>query len=315
MTLQQLRYFCEVVRCALNISKAAAALHISQPGLSRQMQLLEQELGVNLFVRNRTRLVRLSDAGTELVALADQTLAAAQSIRDAAREHAGDHVGSLTVATTHTQARYALPDVIRRFSQRYPAVQLSLRQGTPAEVSYLVASGHADISIATQPLDPPTDVVMLPCYELPRIVLTPVGHPLLRSKPLTLAGLASYPLITYDYTFIGRSRLSQAFEAQGLKPYIALNAIDADVIKTYVEFGLGVAIVPSLAFDPKRDRMLRAIDASHLFASNTIQIGIRRHHYLRSYTFAFIELFAPHLDRNTVQAAMAALPGRRPSRA
>src|SRR3954468_2792468 len=186
MTLQQLRYLCEVVRQDLNISKAAHALHVSQPGLSRQLQLLEHELEVELFVRNRKRLVRLTQAGSEIHRNAELTLEAARNIREAAREHAGQDTGALTIATTHTQARYALPHVIRRFAQRYPQVQLSLRQGTPAEVSHLVASGAADLSIATEPVEPRNDVVLLPCYQLNRIVLTPAGHPLLKSKRLTL---------------------------------------------------------------------------------------------------------------------------------
>jgi len=266
--------------------------------------LLEEELAVSLFVRNRKRLVRLSEAGAHLVTLAERTLAEAANIREAAKEYSGHQHGTLTIATTHTQARYALPDVIRRFAQRHPGVQLSLRQGTPAEVSFMVASGHADISIATEPLDPPAGVVMLPCYELPRIVLTPAGHPLLRAKPLTLERLAAYPLITYDYSFIGRSKIALAFEAKGVQPHIALNAIDADVIKTYVDMGLGIAIVPSLAYDRRKDRTLHAIDASRLFEPNTIQLGIRRNHYLRSYTYAFIELFAPHLTRAVVERAI-----------
>jgi LysR family cys regulon transcriptional activator len=311
MTLQQLRYFSEVVRQDLNISKAALVLHVSQPGLSRQLQLLEQELAVELFVRNRRRLTRLSAAGIEIHALAERTLESAAGIREAARDHAGEHHGSLTVATTHTQARYALPEVIRRFRQRYPDVQLSLRQGTPADVSHLVASGSADLSIATEPVEPRPDVVLLPCYELQRIVLTPVGHPLLRSRKLTLEKLAAYPLITYDYAFIGRSKTLRAFEARGLKPNIVLNAIDADVIKTYVEFGLGIAIVPDMAYERRRDKTLRAIDASHLFEPNTIHIGIRRNHYLRGYTYAFIEMFAPHLKRALVEKTIAESATRR----
>ena len=315
MTLQQLRYFCEVVRQDLNISKAAAALHVTQPGLSRQLRLLESELEVELFVRNRTRLVRLSEAGFELAAMAEHTLESAQNIKQAAREYAAPHAGTLTIATTHTQARYALPGVLRRFSKRYPDVQLSLRQGTPAEVSHLVATGNADISIATEPLEPHEAVVMLPCHKLERIVLAPAGHPLLKLKRLTLEKLASYPLITYDYAFIGYSKILRAFESKGMRPHIALNAIDADVIKTYVEFGLGIAIVPDIAYDRARDRNLRAIDASHLFEPNTIQIGIRRNHYLREYVFAFIEMFAPHLKRPAVEHAIARMATRSASRA
>jgi LysR family cys regulon transcriptional activator len=311
MTLHQLRYFCEVVRHNLNISQAAAALRVSQPGLSRQLQLLSQELGVELFVRNRRRLVRLSDVGVHIQAIAEQTLESARNISEAAREHAGGQHGELTIATTHTQARYALPDVVRRFSQRYPHVQLSLRQGTPADVSQLVASGAAHLSIATEPVEPSADVVLLPCYELHRIVLTPARHPLLKAKRLTVEKLAAYPLISYDYTFIGRSKILGAFEARGVSPRIVLNAIDADVIKTYVECGLGIAIVPEMAYDRKRDRALRAIDAKHLFEANTIHIGIRRNKYLRSYMYAFIEMFAPRLKRVVVENAIAEAATRR----
>ena len=310
MTLQQLRYFREVARQDLNISKAAAALHITQPGLSRQLRLFEAELGIELFVRNRTRLVRLSDAGREIVAMAERTLECAQDITAASREHSSQREGSLTIATTHTQARYALPGVLRRFVERYPGVRLSLRQGTPGEVSYLVATGNADISIATEPIDAVDAVVMLPCHKLQRIVLTPAGHPLLKARRLTLEKLAAYPLITYDYAFIGRSKTLGAFEAKGIRPHIALNAIDADVIKTYVEFGLGIAIVPDIAYDRARDKHLRAIDASHLFEPNTIQIGIRRNHYLRGYMFAFIEMFAPHLKRAVVEHAITRMATR-----
>ena len=304
MTLQQLLYLCEVVRQDLNISRAAAALHVSQPGLSRQLQLLEQELAVDLFVRNRKRLVRLSPAGTEIHARAERTLEEARNIKEAAHEHGGQHRGTLTIATTHTQARYALPEVIRRFTQRYPHVQLSLRQGTPADVSQMVAKGAADVSIATEPLEPVPELVLLPCYKLDRIVLTPPRHPLLRVKRLTLERLAEYPLITYDYAFIGRSKTLKPFEAKGIEPNIVLNAIDADVIKTYVEFGLGIAIVPSLAYDRRRDKKLRAIDAKHLFEPNTIHVGIRRNHYLRGYMYAFVEMFAPHLKRTVVEKAI-----------
>jgi len=304
MTLQQLRYLCEVARRDFNISRTADALHISQPGLSRQLQLLEQELGVELFVRNTRRLVRLSDAGTRIVGLAERTLQEAKNIIEVARDSADESSGSLTIATTHTQARYALPDVIRRFSKQFPGVRLSLRQGTPTEVSQLVLSGNADISLAAETVDPVPGMVMLPCYQLPRIVLTPARHPLLRVKQLTLEKLAGYPLITYDFSFIARSKIVRAFEAKGLRPNVVLNAIDADVIKTYVEFRLGIAVLPRMAFDPRRDKGLRAIDASHLFEPNTIHIGIRQNHYLRGYTYAFIEMFASHLTRPRVELAI-----------
>lgn len=304
MTLQQLRYLCEVANRDLNISRTAHALHVSQPGLSRQLQRLEQELGVELFVRNSKRLVRLTDAGSRIVGLAQRTLEDARNILDFARESSDESSGDLTIATTHTQARYALPDVIRRFSRQYPKVRVSLRQGTPAEVSQLVLSGNADISLAAETVDPVPGLVLLPCYRLPRIVLAPARHPLLRARPLTLEKLARYPLITYDFAFIARSKIVRAFEAKGLKPNVVLNAIDADVIKTYVEFGLGIAVLPRMAFDPKRDKGLRSIDACHLFEPNTIQFGIRQNHYLRGYTYAFIEMFARHLTRARVEQAI-----------
>jgi len=311
MTLQQLRYLHEVVQHQLNISRAAQTLHVSQPGLSRQLQLLERELAVELFVRNSKRLIRLTDAGSQIHALAAKTLEDVRNITEAAREYSARDQGTLTIATTHTQARYALPDVIRRFRQQFPDVKLSLRQGTPSDVSYLVSSGSADLSIATEPLEPPLDVVLLPCYQLQRIVLMPPRHPLLKTGRLSLEALAAWPLITYDYAFIGRSKILRAFESRAITPNIVLNAIDADVIKTYVELGLGIAIVPEMAFDPKRDKRLRSMDASHLFEPNTIHVGIRRNHYLRGYMYAFIEMFAPHLKRAAVAKAIADSATRR----
>jgi LysR family cys regulon transcriptional activator len=310
VTLQQLRYLCEVVRHDFNVSRAAQALRMSQPGLSRQLQLLEEELEVELFVRSSRRLVQLTEPGAEIHALAGRALQEAENIRKAGLEFSSAGRGSLTIATTHTQARYALPPVIRRFATRFPEVKLSLRQGTPIEVSQMVLSGFADLSIAAEPVVDVPGLVMLPCYKLHRVVLTRARHPLLREPRLTLEKLARYPLITYDFAFIARSRIQRAFEARGLSPNIVLNAIDADVIKTYVEFGLGIAIVPAMAYDRGRDRGLRAIDASHLFEPNTIQVGIRQGHYLRGYTYEFIEMFAPHLTRRRVEEAMRAAASR-----
>lgn len=304
MTLKQLRCLREVALANFNISAAALALHATQPGLSRQLQLLEQSLGVALFMRRGKRLTSLSAVGREILTIAERMLLDAENIHESVREQSDSTRGSLTVATTHTQARYALPAVIQRFASKYPHVRLSLRQGTPTEVSSLVLSGHADISIATEPVDLQDGLAMLPCYELQRIVLTPARHPLLRAKRLTLQMLARHPLITYDFAFIGRSKIVRAFEEIGLEPNVVLNAIDADVIKTYVEFGLGIAILPEMAFEPKRDLALRAIPAGHLFEPNVIHVGVRRNHYLRGYVYAFIEMFAPHLTRTVVEKAI-----------
>jgi LysR family cys regulon transcriptional activator len=305
MQLQQLRFIREIVRQDLSISEAAAALHTSQPGISKQVRLLEEELGVVIFARNRNRLTGITPAGREILALAGRMLEDAENLRHVGKEHAREDAGALTVATTHTQARYALPPILKRFMARYPAVRLGVRQGTPSQIWQLLADGEADIAIASEPKVPPADIVMHKCFELPRIVLTLPRHPLLGLKRLTLEALARYPLITYDDEFIGRSRVHRAFSARGLTPNLVLSATDSDVMKAYVELGLGVAIVASMAFDRRRDRGLRDIDASHLFDSNTVYLGFRRASYLRGYALSFIGMVAPHQNAGMLQAARA----------
>jgi LysR family cys regulon transcriptional activator len=300
MTLQQLAYIHEIVRHGFNISKTAEALAMTQPGLSRQVLELERELGVDIFVRRRNRLTQLSAVGNVIHDLASSILLQAEGIRRAGRELQESGRGSLTIATTHTQARYALPNVVQAFARRFPNVSLRLRQGTPSETARMVADGTADLSIATVPDDSPSGIAYLASYELPRIVLMPKRHPLARQHKITLEQLVRYPLITYDYAFASRSKAMEAFARRGLSPTIVLNAIDADVIKAYVELGMGIAIVPSLAFDAKRDKHLRALPAGHLFEPNVIKVGIRSRDYLPGYAYEFIEMFAPHLDRPTV---------------
>jgi len=309
MTLQQLRYFREVVRRDLNISKAAAALHITQPGLSRQMRLLEEELGIELFVRNRTRLVRLSAAGSEIVAMAEHTLASAESIKGVSREHSAQREGSLTIATTHTQARYALPKAVAAFKRRYPKVQLIIHQGNPTQICEQVAQGEADLCVATEHIAEHPGLVALPCYQWNRCIVVPPRHPLLTVEPLTLEAVAKYPIVTYDFAYANRSVVNRAFEQRGLAPQVVLTAFDADVIKTYVELGLGVGIMAAMAFNPKRDRQLRAIDAAHLFPSSTTRLGIKRGAYLRRYAYDFIESFAPNLSRGLVEKAVTEQQG------
>ncbi len=310
MKLQQLRYFCEVARQGLSISKAATALHTSQPGVSKQLRLLEEELGLSVFTRNRNRVSELTPAGKALLAVAQRMLDDAETLKRLAQDFGSEKSGSLTVLTTHTQARYALPAVVKRFTAQYPDVRLNVRQGTPGQIWQAVAAGDADLAIASEPRAPLPDLLMLRCYELPRIVLTPAGHPLLRAKPLTLEAIARYPIITYDEEFIGHSKVQRAFDARGLKPHLVLNAIDTDVIKAYVEHGLGVAIVAKMAYDAKRDRSLRALDAGRLFESNTVYLGFRRNNYLRRYALDFVEMLVPHLNRKVVQSAIdaAAVP-------
>lgn len=304
MKLQQLRYLCEVANQGLNLSKAAETLHTSQPGISKQIRLLENELGVDIFVRNGKRVVETTPPGRAIIEIAERMLRDAKNLKQVGQEFANEAIGSLTIATTHTQARYALPSAIKHFTARYPKVKLILRQGSPTQISELVTSGVADIAIATEAIELFDELVMLPCYQWNRCIVVPPRHPLLKLEKLTLEAIAQYPIITYDFAFTGRSKINQAFDAKRLVPNVVLTAIDADVIKTYVELGLGIGILAQMAFDPKRDKHLRSIDASHLFEPSTTRIGIGRNSYLRGYVYDFIEIFAPHLDHAAVKAAM-----------
>jgi LysR family cys regulon transcriptional activator len=305
MKLQQLRYLVEVARRNLNVSEAAAVLHTSQPGVSKQIKLLEDELGVVVFERGGKRLLAITEPGRAVIAIGERMLRDAENIRRVGEEYAGGDSGSLIIATTHTQARYALPAVVKRFVDRHPRVRLSLHQGHPTQIAELTLKGEADIAIATEALDQYPDLVMLPCYQWVHCVIAPDGHPILAEKPLSLAALARWPLVTYDSAFAGRSRINKAFELAQLTPNVVLSAIDADVIKTYVGLGLGLGIIARMAFDPLRDVGLQAIAAEHLFGSNTTRIGLRRGARLRRYEYDFIELFASHLTRKAVDLAMA----------
>ena len=304
MKLQQLRYLTEVVRRGLNVSEAAAALHTSQPGISKQIRALEQELGIQVFVRHGKRLVSLTEPGKAAVGIAERILSEARNLRRAGEEFANDQLGTLTIAATHTQARYALPKAVAAFKRRYPRVELVLQQGNPTQICEQVLAGEADMGVATEMIEEYAELVSLPVYQWNRCVVVPARHPLLKAKPLTLETLAEHPIVTYDFAFANRSLVQKAFEARGLAPHVVLSAQDSDVIKTYVELGLGVGILAKMAFDPERDRALRAIDASHLFESSTTRLGIKRNAYLRRYAYEFIELFAPHLPRAVVERAV-----------
>lgn len=304
MNLQQMRYLNEIVRCGLNISDAANTLFTSQPGVSKQIKLLEEELGIDIFVRNGKRLVAITEPGKAVLGIAQRVLHETENLKLVGQEFRMQDSGSLSVATTHTQARYALPRVVKEFTKSYPSVKLSLHQGNPTQIAEQVLSGEADIGIATESLALYDELVTLPCYEWHHCVVVPPKHPLLLEKRLTLKKLAQYPIVTYDFAFTGRNKINQAFSEAGIEPNIALTAIDADVIKTYVELGLGVGIVAQMAFIPDRDRHLRMIDAGHLFQPSTTRIAIRKNEYLRGYTYGFIELFAPQLTRNVVAKAM-----------
>ena len=304
MNLQQLRFLNEVVRHGLNISDAASALYTSQPGISKQIKLLEEELGIEIFVRNGKRIVAITEPGKAVLEIAQRVLHETDNLKLVGQEFKRQDSGSLTIATTHTQARYALPNVIRAFTTNYPEVRLSLHQGNPTQIAEQVLDGEADIGIATESLELYDELVTLPCYEWHHCVVAPTNHPLLKEKHLTLKKLAQHPVITYDFAFAGRNKINHAFSEAGIEPNIALTAIDADVIKTYVELGLGVGIVAQMAFIPDRDQQLRMIDAGHLFQPSTTRIAIRKNQYLRGFGYHFIELFTPHLTRDIVSKAL-----------
>ncbi|MEK6242890.1 MAG: CysB family HTH-type transcriptional regulator [Pseudomonadota bacterium] len=309
MKLQQLRYLCEVARRDLSVSAAAEALFTSQPGVSKQIKGLEQELGIEIFVRNGKRLVSITEPGRAVIAIAERMLSDAANLKRASEDFAGEKFGTLTIATTHTQARYALPRAVAAFKRRYPKVQLFIHQGNPTQICEQVAQSEADLCVATEHIAEHPGLVALPCYQWNRCIVVPARHALLKVEPLTLEAVAKYPIVTYDFAYANRSIVNRAFEQRGLAPQVVLTAYDADVIKTYVELGLGVGIMAAMAFDAKRDRPLRSIDASHLFASSTTRLGIKRGAYLRRYTYDFIELFAPNLSRKLVEETVMSKEG------
>ena len=304
MNFQQLRSVREAIRRDFSLTEVANALFTSQPGVSRQIRELEEELGVEIFERSGKRLVGLTAPGTEILRIVERLLLEADNLKRAGHEFSTIGEGRLLVATTHTQARYALPPVIAQFRRAYPQVKLRLHQSAPEHIVAMLEAGEADIGIATESLAGRPGLAALPAYRWHHAVIAPRGHPIAAAAPLTLAELAQHPLVTYDPGYTGRSRIDEAFERAGLTPDFTLTALDADVIKTYVEQGLGVGIVASMAIDPQRDTGLVALDASHLFAANTTRIAVRRGAYLRSYTYRFIELLAPHLDQAVVTDAM-----------
>jgi len=304
MKLQQLKYVREVARQELSVSAAAKALHASQPGVSNQVQLLEQELGLQIFERHGKRLTNLTAVGKSVVEMADRVLLDVENIRQLAADNRDAQTGTLSIGTTHTQARYALPNAIKAFSLRYPKVHLNIMQGTPTDVAEMAATGRVDIAIATEGLSKFESLAILPCYDWNRSIVVPPAHPLLSESKLTLKAIADYPILTYVMGFTGRAQQDQSFIDQDLEPNVIFTATDADVIKTYVGLELGIGIIASMAFDQLKDQPLKAIDASHLFKPSTTHLGIRRGSYLRSYSYAFIELFASHLNKDIIEKAI-----------
>ncbi|HUK03380.1 MAG TPA: HTH-type transcriptional regulator CysB [Steroidobacteraceae bacterium] len=303
MKLHQLRYLAAVAQSGLNITAAAQKLHTSQPGVSKQIKLLEDELGFQIFTREGRNLTRITPAGQQVIDRALKILQETQSIRDLATELRDEGRGSLSIGTTHTQARYVLPSVIGVFRERYPQVRLNLHQGTSEQIAEMVAQDRIDCAIATGSEQLFGDLTLMPCYRWHRVIVVPRDHPLASNPRPSLKALGAFPLVTYTFSFAGPSSLQQAFAKAGLVPDVALTARDADVIKTYVRLGLGVGIVAQMAVDPKEDADLVSIDASHLFAGHVTWIGFRRGVLLRRYVYEFIQLLAPHLDRRVVERA------------
>ncbi|MBT3147357.1 HTH-type transcriptional regulator CysB [Neptunomonas phycophila] len=304
MKLQQLRYIWEVARHDLNVSATAQSLYTSQPGISKQIRLLEDELGVEVFARSGKHLTRVTPAGEAILDIAGEILQKVESIKQVAQEFSDEKMGSLAVATTHTQARYALPKTITEFIKSYPDVSLHMHQGTPMQISEMAADGTVDFAIATEAMSHFSDLIMMPCYRWNRSVIVPKDHPLTQVSKLTLADLAQFPIVTYVFGFTGRSKLDDAFKKEGLDPKVVFTAVDSDVIKAYVRLNLGVGIVATMAYEPNVDTDLVALDASHLFESSTTKIGFRKGTFLRGYMFDFIHLFAPHLTKDVIRQVL-----------
>ncbi len=305
MNFQQLRSIRETARCGFNLTEVANVLFTSQPGVSRQIRELEDELGVEIFERNGKRLVGLTEPGKGILHIVERILLEANNLRQASSEYAGEKNGTLTIATTHTQARYSLPEVVHSFRTSFPQVRVALQQSAPEHIAESVISGKADIGIATEGLSQFKDLASFPCYSWNHVVVVPEKHPLLDIKgPLSLKELASYPLITYDIGFTGRSHIDDAFRAANIDTDIILTAMDSDVIQQYVTLGLGVGIVASMAMGHLGAKDLQSIDVPHLFAPNITRLAVRKGAYLRTYAYSFIQQFAPELTKAEIDAAI-----------
>ena len=304
MKLQQLRYVVEVFRHDNHLSAAADFLGASQPGVSKQIQMLEAELGFPIFQRRRNRILGLTEPGRRILEIAQRVVREVDSLKAVSDDFATKGHGSLTIATTHTPARYILPEIIEKFVRRYPLVKVGLRQGNPAQICEMVSTGNADIAIGTETTQPFPDLVRIPCMQLPRCVVAKSGHPILRVKHLGLADIAKYPIITHDPAFSGRWRVMEAFRKQGLKPQFILGIVDADVSKSYVERGFGIAILAAVSVDAKRDGNLRALDVSHLLEPSTLYVSLRKNGYFPQFMLDFIHYVSPGLTPDRVTALL-----------
>ncbi|HEV2609119.1 MAG TPA: CysB family HTH-type transcriptional regulator [Noviherbaspirillum sp.] len=301
MNLHQLRFVREAVRQNFNLTEAAKALYTSQPGVSKAIIELEEELGVDIFTRHGKRIRGLTEPGRAVLRSVELIMQEIDGLKRIGKEFAAQDSGSFTIATTHTQARYALPKVVQAFTQKYPKVRLSLLQGNPKQVADMVLKDQADVALATEAIADINNLITIPCYQWEHVVIVPADHPLLKVKAITLEEIGAYPLITYDTAFAGRAKIDHAFSLRGLQPDVLLEAIDADVIKTYVELGLGVGIIAGMAFDAERDKNLRAISVGHLFGTNVSRLALKQGAYLRGYVYTFIELLAPTLNRKLIE--------------
>jgi len=304
MNFQQLRIIRETVKCNYNLTEVGNALFTSQSGVSKHIKDLEDELGVELFLRKGKRLLGLTDPGKELLTIVERMLIDTQNIKLLAEQFSQSDKGQLTVATTHTQARYILPQIVSKFKKEFPKVHLALHQGSPNEISELLLNGEADLAIATESLSQMPELVSFPFYSWHHAVIVPQGHPLENSKSLKIEDLAEYPIITYHEGFTGRKLIDETFSNANITPDIVMSALDADVIKTYVELGLGIGIIASMAYQKDRDTKLKILKSDHLFATNTTRIAVRRGHYLRGFAYKFIELCSANLTESEVKAAL-----------
>jgi len=295
MKLQQLRCVYQIVKNGFNISKAAESLHTSQPGVSKQIQLLEDEVGIKIFQRNGKRLTGFSEAGNALYKSISEIIREVANIKNISNEYKKDDTGTFTVATTHTQARYKLPKVVEAFVKKYPKINLNIHQGDPSQVTEQILKGDADVGIATESIGHNDNIICIPCYSWNRVLVFPKNHLLMKAKEITLQDIASYPMITYDYAFTGSTIVSEVFKQANISPNIMLTAIDADVIKTYVELNLGVGLIAEMAYDKNKDSALESRDVSHLFPTSTTYIGIRKETFVRGFVYKFIKMFTPDI--------------------
>ncbi|SAL35129.1 MULTISPECIES: CysB family HTH-type transcriptional regulator [unclassified Caballeronia] len=305
MNLHQFRFVREAVRQNFNLTEAAKALYTSQPGVSKAIIELEDELGVEIFTRHGKRVRSLTEPGRIILASVEKILQEVESLKRVGKDYAAQDQGNLVIAATHTQARYSLPSAIAEFKKRFPKVHLSILQGSPTQVAEMVIHDQADIAIATEAIANYKELISLPCFQWQHLAVMLPDHPLLERKTLTLDDLAQYPIITYEASFAGRTKINQAFARRNLTPDVVLEAIDADVIKTYVELGLGVGILADIAFNPERDKHLRAMPVGHLFGTNVTRLALKQGAYLRSYVYTLVELLSPSLNRKLIEQALS----------